>query len=105
MRVNRRVGFRVVAPLALLGVISAISAQDVPFRSKQLNEPVPLSDQARTVPISKDQITLKITLDNGESVKATQFEGGMIRMEIQGRGIFGFTPIRRRQTDGVVAVK
>jgi|SRR5437660_194387 len=104
MKGNRRVGYHVLAPLAVVGALSAIWAQDAPL-GVQLNGSVPLSNQARTEPISKDQIRLKIILDNGESVQATQLEGGMIRMEIEGRGIFGFTPIRRGQSDGVVAVK
>ena len=53
--------------------------------------PVPLSKQASTIPTSDELITLKITLSDGQTLTATEREGGMIRIEKDGR-IFGVTP-------------
>ncbi|MEK6408524.1 MAG: hypothetical protein AABN34_16470 [Acidobacteriota bacterium] len=91
--------------LVVITFISMIGAQDVTLKSKQIDEPLPLSEQAKTIPISNNQITLKITLDGGQSVLATQYEGGMIRLEMEGGEIFGLTPYKRGLGDAVVNLK
>ena len=62
-----------------------------------IDDPLPLSQQARTIPFSNTTITLQISVDGGEPVKVGQSEGGMIRIEKLPRDgqpglIIGFAP-------------
>lgn len=111
MNINRPLdsgSIRIVmaASLILFANILVIGAQNAPFKVSRNVDSVPLGEQARTVPTSNGQIKIKINLDTGQSVQATQFEGGLIRMEIEGVGVFGFTPYRRGQdTEETISVK
>lgn len=64
----------------------------------------PFQPHATKMPISERCITLQVTFDDGEGVKSTKHEGGMIRVEYAKYGlILGLTPLIT--TDENVQVK
>lgn len=77
----------------IFNLFTALSAQEILEKSPDKSSPaprVPNSKQAKTPPISKSQIRLKITFD-GEPFEVTQYEGATIRIERNG-STFGLIP-------------
>lgn len=86
----------------IAGFFSLIWAQAESFGSS-LDNKSGKYPKAMTVPVSRTKITVEIKVDNNEPVLATQFEGGMIRIE-KGSYIFGFTPYISEQDTQTIAV-
>jgi hypothetical protein len=95
-----------VCVLLLLALSSVPWAQDAaPLADQSGNDgPTPYSLQARTIPNSNTVITLLFTLESGDTIKATQYDGGLIRME-KGETIYGFTPYLKDRESGEIAVR
>jgi hypothetical protein len=97
--------FEKVSPLALVVVLmflvpSLMSAQDNSL--SQPDTPLPWSRQAKTIPISDKRISLRLTFPEGQTMVATQLEGGMIRIE-KDKAIFGLTPYITDHDNGTIA--
>ena len=95
MKKQSSVIFGVVLPLlAIFSLFSMVGAQEgsVPFRK-----------QARTAPTSNNVVTLRITLPDGQMMKASEREGGLIRIETNGK-TYGLTPHIRDKENGVVGL-
>jgi hypothetical protein len=95
--------------LLFIACIPIILAQDNPNQLRQVEQDQPDSTFARTIPISDEMMTLKIVVDDSATSKvtniiATQFEGGLIRIEKKDDWIYGFTPYRNQET-GKFAVR
>ena len=67
----------------ILGLFVGLCAQERTPANPLTDTQVPLSKQARTMPVSKSKITLKLTFD-GEPFEVTQYEGATIRIERNG---------------------
>jgi hypothetical protein len=91
--------------LVLVGFITTLLFQENPFAAQNSQDPLLLNQQASAVPLSTTLITLTITLENGKLIKATQPEGGLIRVEFNEFSIFGLVPYVSDHTSGAVAVK
>jgi hypothetical protein len=77
--------------LFLLTAASIIAVLGLTAFSPAQEKSVPRSKQAITVPISDNVITLNITLNDGTPIQAGELEGGLIRIERDGR-VFGLVP-------------
>jgi hypothetical protein len=62
-------------------------------------------EHARTVPVSNKLITVKFTESGEKTVEVSQFEGGLIRVEIPGKGVYGFSPIISDPGKGSITMK
>jgi hypothetical protein len=63
------------------------------------------NDRADTTPVSDKMIAVKFSYEDGDWAQAFQLEGGLIRVEIFGKAIYGFSPIITDQASGAVAIK
>lgn len=90
--------------LIAFGLVSLLYARENPTPSIKQQDVDKHIERATTLPSSDYLVTLKITLTDGEVIRATQFEGGLIRIEYQGR-IFGITPHIRDMNSGAISAK
>ena len=115
MKKYRQLAFRISAhAVVVTALMSVILAQDNPPQinypdaisaSAKQSDPLPMSEWAKTIPISNNQITLDFRIDNYRPITATQFEGGLIRVEKIGGGIYGFAPYISDQASGTISIK
>jgi hypothetical protein len=90
----------------IFNLFTTLCAQEILERSSDKPSPaprVPNSKQAKTSPVSKSKITLKITFD-GEPFVVTQYEGATIRIERNG-STFGLIPYLDGDQVRIKAVK
>jgi hypothetical protein len=108
MNIHRRMLVPVIVFLVLLvGSISIKSAQDKTLELNSVSQ-LPYSQQAKTIPVSDLLITLKLSVDENEPILASQFDGGMIRIELlkkEGLPIYGFSPYISDATNGAISVR
>jgi hypothetical protein len=93
------------AALFVVGLLFMTGAQSVTPRPRETNDAPAYDQQAYTVPISNTEITLEITVDGNPPIRATQLDGGLIRIEKIGSTIYGFTPYITDRDTGEVAVR
>lgn len=108
MKIQQRIFVSVIAPIVMLaGSFSTRSTQDKPLdidSTKQL----PYSQQAKTIPVSDLMITLKLNIDDKAPIVASQFDGGMIRIELlekEGLPIYGFSPYISDPATGKISIR
>jgi hypothetical protein len=107
MKASRQTIFRVAALVVAIAafVLSPEFPSGRAFEAKQRESPRPSNAYARTVPVSNKMITVKYTQDGGDPVVAAQLEGGLIRVELPGKAIYGFSPIITDPASGTVTIK
>lgn len=109
MKKSHQTNFRVAA--VLVAVIAFLMSAELPsdrvFEAKPTAITQPRSAHTQTMSVSDKMITAKITIDDDDDypVEATQIEGGLIRIEIIGKAIYGFSPLISEPTSGTVMVK
>jgi hypothetical protein len=106
MKLSRQTAFRVAA--LVVSVTALLLSPEFPqgnaFEAKQRQDPRPVGKYARTAPVSDRLITVRYTQDDGSPVVASQFEGGLIRVEL-GKAIYGFSPVITDPASGTVMIK
>lgn len=108
MRAFYRFVFRIT--ILFVAATAFLAAPEFPsgrfFEAKQMPSLQPDRARAWTAPVSARVITAKITVDDdGDPVEASQFEGGLIRVEIFGKAIYGFSPVISDSDGGTVTIK
>jgi hypothetical protein len=102
MKVKPQVVFATALLCFAACVMSATYAQDQSASQDIKEQTIPKERMARTIPNSKQVITLRFSLSDGNYIIAAQKDGGMIRIETAA-SILGFTPYKL--SDGSVAVR
>lgn len=99
--------FRVEA--VIVAVVAFLVSPELPsgkvFEANQAASVRRRIEHARTVPVSNKLITVKFKESDGKTVEVSQYEGGMIRVEIPGKGVYGFSPIISDQEKGSIVMK
>jgi len=100
------IGKAIISGFLIIGMFTALSAQEILEKSPDkpsASPQVPYSKQAKTTPVSKSKIRLKLTFD-GEPFEVSQFEGATIRIERNG-STYGLIPYLDGDQVQVKAVK
>lgn len=108
MKASRQTTFRVAA--VVVAVTAFLMSTEFPpgrvFEAKPNASPRPRSAHARTTPVSDKMITARITVDDDDDpVECAQLEGGLIRIEIIGKAVYGFSPVISDPANGTVTIK
>lgn len=108
MRMSHQTAFRIA--VVVVAITAFLAAPGFPsgrvFEAKPTASPRPGNNHARTIPVSDQLITAKITIDDDEHVvEASQFEGGLIRIEKIGRAVYGFSPFISDPSNEIITIK
>jgi hypothetical protein len=106
MKVHYLSASRIIISLILmLGVISLVWPSHGAIEKEQVVQPIILRGRAKTIPFSNTLIKLRFTTDGKQPVYATQFDGGLIRIEEDKSLIYGFSPFIIDQAAGDIAIR
>jgi hypothetical protein len=108
MKASRQTTFRVAA--VVVAVTAFLMSIEFPpgrvFEAKPAASVRPRSAHAKTTPVSDKMITARITVDDDDApAECAQLEGGLIRVEIIGKAVYGFSPVISDTASGTVTIK
>ena len=108
MRVSRQTAFRIA--VVVVATATYLVAPGLPpgrvFEARPAANPRPKNKHVRTIPVSDKMVTLKITGGGGHhEVEASQFEGGLIRVEKAGGSVYGLSPFVSDLSGEKMAIK
>lgn len=95
----------IISLILMLGAISLIWPSHGAVEKEQAVQSVTIRGRAKTIPISDTAIKLRFITDGKQDVYATQFDGGLIRIEEDKSLIYGFSPFIIDQASGDIAIR
>src|SRR5215208_6100417 len=95
----------IISLIVMLGVISLVWPSHGAVEKEQAVQSFTIKGRAKTIPISDTVIKLRFITDGKQDVYATQFDGGLIRIEENKSLIYGFSPFIIDQASGDIAIR